>query len=110
MKISLVVVFLMGCVFALSASAGQNFVSGKITALMGSGTEPAIIIDLDKVPTGCYGGTYHWLFFAGTAEERQWIYSTALAMAVTGKTVSVYTNSDGTTCRINNIQITTGLN
>lgn len=103
----ILLVFLM---LPIKAISGPHWVSGKITSLMGSANDPAIIIENGQVPTGCDGGTYKWLYFAGTAQEKQWIYSTALAMALTKKNISVYTNNDGNTCRIHNIQITSGLN
>ncbi len=48
------------------------------------------------------GGTYGWIYFQGTEEQRNRVYASALALS--GKAVTVYTNADGTTCRINNIQ------
>lgn len=90
--------------------AAENYVGGKITSLSGSGSDPAIRVEGNQVPSKCDGGTYGWLYFYGSAQERQWIYSTALAMAVSGKPVTVYTNADGGTCRIHNIEIISGLN
>lgn len=90
--------------------AGDNYVGGKITSLMGSASDPAIRIDANIVPAKCNGGDYGWLYFSGTAQEKQWLYSTALAMAIAGKPVTVYTNSDNETCRISNIQVMSGLN
>ena len=84
--------------------AGPHYVTGKVTSLKGS-VDPAIRISSNVAPTDCNGGAYGWLYFEGTAQEKQWIYSTALA----GKTVTVYTNNDGETCRIHNIQVTSGL-
>lgn len=89
--------------------AADHYVGGRITSLMGSAAEPAIRIDGKKVPDKCDGGIYGWLYFSGSQQEKQWLYSTALAMAVTDKVVTVYTNADGGTCRINNIQVTSGL-
>lgn len=93
-----------------SAYAGPTWSSGKITSLLASGTNPAIRLTGNISPDNCDGGTYGWLYFQGTAEERNRIYASALALSLVGKTVSVYTNGDGSTCRINNIQVTSGLN
>lgn len=90
--------------------AAEQHVSGQITSLMGSAIDPAIRIDGTEAPTGCDGGTYGWIYFSGTAQEKQWLYSTAMAMSLTSNRVTVYTNSDGAKCRISNIQITSGLN
>ncbi|ABD82272.1 hypothetical protein [Saccharophagus degradans] len=90
--------------------AGENYVSGQITSLKGAGTNPAIRIGDRLVPGNCDGGTYGWLQFKGSTQEQQWLYSTALAMALSKKKVTVYTNNDGTSCKISNIQITSGLN
>jgi hypothetical protein len=90
--------------------AGSSWASGKITSLLASGTNPAIRLEGNISPDLCSGGTYGWLYFQGTPEERQRIYASALAFSLAGKRVTVYTNNDGTTCRINNIQITSGLN
>lgn len=92
------------------AFAGSHYIGGKVTSLLASGTNPAIRLTGNVSPTLCDGGTWGWLYFQGSAEERSRIYSTALAMSLAGKTVTVYTNNDGTTCRIHNIQITNGLN
>lgn len=86
------------------------YVGGQITSLKAHGTDPAIRLSGNVVPAKCDGGTYGWMYFAGTPEERHRIYATALALSLTNKAVTVYTNSDGTTCRINNIQIISGLN
>ena len=90
--------------------AADYYVSGQVTSLKAHGTNPAIRLSGNVVPAKCDGGTHGWLFFAGTPEERHRIYATALALSLTNKYVTVYTNADGTTCRINNIQITSGLN
>ena len=90
--------------------AADTYVSGQITSLNAHGTDPAIRLTGNAVPTKCDGGSYGWLSFAGTAEERQRVYATALALALSNKAVTVYTNGDGTQCRINNIQIISGLN
>ena len=95
---------------SIVASAGEHYVSGKVTSLLGSGTDPAIRLTNNISPTGCDGGTYGWLYFHGTEEQKQRTYSTALAMSLSGHTVTVYTNNDGQKCRIQNIQVTTGLN
>ena len=92
------------------AFAADGHVSGKIISLLGSANDPAIRIENLAVPAKCDGGAHGWLYFSGTAQERQWVYSTAMAMAVTGNTVTVYTNTDYGRCRIHNIQVTSGLN
>jgi hypothetical protein len=84
--------------------AGPNYISGKITSLSASATDPAIRLTGNVSPELCNGGTYGWLYFVGTPEERNRVYSTALALSMTGKNVDVYTNSDGAMCRIGNIQ------
>lgn len=96
--------------FSARVYAGPNYVSGQITSLRASATEPAIRLTGNVTPDDCDGGTYGWLHFEGTPEERNRVYASALALSLAGKSVSVYTNSDGTTCRINNIQVTSGLN
>jgi len=89
----------------------EFYVVGKVTALLAERFDPAIQIGESLAPDGCDGGTWGWLYFAGeTGEERQWVYSTAMTMAITGKSVVAYTNTDGEKCRITNIQITSGLN
>lgn len=103
-----IICFIGACSF--SVSAADYYASGKITSLLAHGTDPAIRITGNISPDKCDGGAYGWLKFQGTAEERHRIYSTALALAVVGKTVTVYTNSDGAQCRINNIQLISGLN
>lgn len=95
---------IVGLLISHSALSGPNYASGKITSLAGDETNPAIRLTNNVSPDQCDGGTYGWLYFAGTAEERARTYATALAMALTGHRVTVYTNSDGTTCRITNIQ------
>lgn len=104
------IIFILTAVFSLEAFSGPNYASGKITSLLGSASNPAIRLEGNISPELCSGGTYGWLYFQGTPQERQWLYSTALAMALSGKAVDVYTNNDGDTCRINNIQIIGGLN
>ncbi|ACA85750.1 hypothetical protein [Shewanella woodyi] len=108
--LTLVFLLMFNFSFVTQATAGVTWASGKITSLMASATNPAIRLTGNISPDRCSGGTYGWLYFAGTAEEKNRIYATALAMSLSGKTVTVYTNGDDTTCRINNIQITSGLN
>jgi len=96
--------------FSASVLSADNHVTGQITSLKANGTDPAIRIEGNQVPLKCNGGNYGWLYFEGTPEERQRIYATALALALTNKSVTVYTNHDNTICRINNIQIISGLN
>lgn len=107
MRITVLVLFLL-----LSAGAGAStgHISGKITSLLAHGSDPAIRLTGNNSPSGCDGGSYGWLHFEGTPEERNRVYSTALALSLTGKSVTVYTNTDGTRCRIKMIQITSGLN
>ncbi len=93
-----------------SVSAGPTWAQGKVTSLLAHGTDPAIRLSNNISPDNCDGGVYGWLRFSGTPEDRNRVYATALAMSLAGKTVTVYTNSDGSSCRINNIQITGGLN
>ena len=92
------------------AHSGPYYVSGKITSLRASASDPAIRVSDGMVPDSCDGGAYGWLYFQGTPEERNRVYASALALSLAGKVVTVYTNNDGTTCRINNIQVTSGLN
>ncbi|MBL1278198.1 MAG: hypothetical protein COB30_019150 [Ectothiorhodospiraceae bacterium] len=103
------VIILCG-IFSTTAVAGEYFVSGKITSLLASAKNPAIRIAGNISPSGCNGGTYGWLYFVGTAEERNRVYASALALSLAGKTVTAYTNSDGGVCQITNIQVTNGLN
>lgn len=91
-------------------NAGPNYVSGKITSLKASATNPAIRLTGNVSPDNCDGGNYGWLYFQGTSEERNRVYASALALALAGKSVTVYTNNDGQTCRISEIQVTSGLN
>ena len=106
----LLFVFALNLFFAAQATAGVTWASGQVTSLLASGTNPAIRLAGNISPDRCSGGTYGWLYFAGTAEEKNRVYATALAMSLSGKTVTVYTNGDDTTCRISTIQITSGLN
>lgn len=94
----------------ISVYAGPHYVSGKVTSLLAHGQAPSIRLTGNVSPDNCDGGAYGWLGFQGTAEEQSRVYATAMAMALSGKTVTVYTNSDGGPCKINNIQITGGLN
>jgi hypothetical protein len=91
-------------------AAGPHYSGGKITSLLASATDPAIRLEGNISPDKCDGGTYGWLYFAGTPEERNRLYSSALALSLSGKRVAVYTNSDEQRCRINMIQVTSGLN
>ncbi len=95
---------------SLSTHAGPYYVTGKVTSLLASGSSPAIRLTGNISPDLCDGGPNGWLSFVGTPEQQARIYSTALAMALSGHTVTVYTNTDGATCPINNIQIISGLN
>lgn len=108
MKLRKFGIILSGIIVSGTAIAGPNYVSGKITSLLASATGPAIRLTGNISPDQCDGGTYVWLYFQGTAEERNRVYSSALALS--GQVVSVYTNKDGARCRINNIQVTSGLN
>lgn len=110
MKIFRLTLFVGALVAANPAFSGPTWASGEITSLKASATEPAIRLVGNISPDNCSGGKYGWLYFQGTPQQRQWIYSTALAMSLSGKEVHVYTNGDGEKCRINNIQITRGLN
>jgi len=104
---------LVGCTSVLLSSslvAGSHNSSGKITSLLASATDPAIRLTGNISPDNCDGGVYGWLYFIGSAEERNIVYSSALALSLSGKTVTVYTNNDGKQCRITNIQVTSGLN
>ncbi len=110
MKILIAVSILLSVLISGSVQAGPHYVSGKVTSLSAHGTNPAIRLEGNVSPDDCDGGTYGWLYFKGTADEKMRIYSTALAMSLAGKRITVYTNKDGTTCVIYNIQITSGLN
>ncbi len=85
--------------------AGPHHASGKIISLMAS-SNPAIRLSGNISPDNCDGGTYGWLYFKGSPEEKQRIYASALALSLSGIAVTVYTNNDGTQCKINNIQAT----
>lgn len=110
MKLLAAISAIIGIFFAGTANAGASYTSGKVTSLMAHGTNPAIRLEGNVSPDLCDGGAYGWLYFKGTAEEKMRIYSTALAMSLAGKRITVYTNSDGGVCEIVNIQITSGLN
>jgi TRAP-type mannitol/chloroaromatic compound transport system substrate-binding protein len=62
------------------------------TSLLASATDPAIRLTGNISPELCDGGTYGWLYFQGTGEERNRVYSTALALSLTGKNVAIYAN------------------
>lgn len=85
--------------------AGPYYASGQITSLLSHGTDPAIRLTSNVTPDSCDGGNYGWIYFQGTPEERSRMFATALALSLTGKAVTVYTNSDNQQCRINNIQV-----
>ncbi len=110
MKTISFIIFIFTLSSAATCFAGATYVGGKVTSLLASGANPAIRLTGNVSPDNCNGGKYGWLYFLGDAQERQWMYSTALAMSLSGKNVTVYTNGDGGTCRISNIQITGGLN
>ncbi len=106
MKLNVYLVVLGFFVVCSTVSAGPYYLSGKITSLLASGTDPGIRLSGNGSPDNCDGGKYGWLRFQGTAEERNRIYASALAFSLSKKRVTVYTNRDGTQCRINNIQVT----
>ncbi|MCH2160083.1 MAG: hypothetical protein MK096_15040 [Oleiphilaceae bacterium] len=102
-------IFLLALVMLLTspfAISGSGHASGKITSLKASATAPAIRLTGNISPDLCDGGTYGWLYFRGTAQEQQWIYATALALSLSGVSVTVYTNTDGGRCKIYDIQAT----
>jgi hypothetical protein len=101
---------LCGLFISTVTLAGAHWSTGKITSLLASATDPAIRLSGNISPVNCNGGTYGWLYFQGTEEQKNRVYSSALALSLSGKTVTIYTNSDGKQCRINNIQVTSGLN
>jgi len=104
MSIYRIILFSLTILVSNISFAGPHYINGKVTSLLASGTDPAIRLTGNVSPDLCDGGTYGWLYFQGTPEERNRIYATALALSVTGKNVTVYTNSDDKQCRINNIQ------
>jgi len=108
-KLSRLYMLMISILIPVSVSAGPNYVSGKVTSLNAQGANPKIRLTGNVSPDLCDGGSYGWLAFNGTAEEKARIYATALAMALAGKSVTVYTNSDGTTCKISRIEVL-GLN
>ena len=110
MKILINTILALCLLLATAAQGGSHYVSGKVSSLKGNATSPAIRIAGNVSPDDCDGGTYGWLYFKGTPEEKMRIYSTALAMALAGKVVTVYTNGDGDICKIYDIQVTSGLN
>lgn len=94
-----------------SGAVHDQYVSGKIKSLKAHATDPAIRIEGKLVPRLCDGGQHGWLYFKGNSrEERHAVYSTALALSLTGHTVQAYTNTDGDRCRISSIQVLSGLN
>lgn len=106
MKVCNILISFVLFMFVPLAVAGPHYVSGKIVTVMGAPTDPAIRITGNVSPELCDGGNYGWLYFQGTPEERQRTYATALALALSGHSVYVYTNDDGGVCRIINIQAT----
>lgn len=112
MKLPILKIMSISLVTLVSANAisATYPVSGQITSLLASGTDPAIRLTNNVSPALCDGGNYGWLYFQGTAEEKQRVYASALALSLSGKAVTVYTNNDGQRCEINNIQVTSGLN
>ena len=110
MRIINILVGFTSLVLSSSLVAGPNYSGGKITSLLASANDPAIRLTGNISPDNCDGGTYGWLYFSGTPEERNRVYSSALAFSLSGKSVTVYTNNDGKKCRISNIQVISGLN
>ena len=110
MRISECALALAAILLSSSLIAGPHYSTGKITSLLASGKDPAIRLTGNISPDNCNGGNYGWLYFNGTPEERNRVYASALAFSLSGKSVTVYTNDDGQTCRITNIQVTGGLN
>lgn len=110
MKIVKMGLLIGGLIASTAISAGSYFVNGKITSLLASATDPAIRITGNVSPDDCNGGNYGWLYFQGTAEEQHRVYSSALALSLSGHAVTVYTNNDGDSCRISSIQVTSELN
>ena len=104
-KVYLVLLLLLSA-NAFAVNPGPYYASGKIVSLMASGTDPALRLTGNISPDLCNGGNHGWLYFKGSAEERNRTYASALALSLTGKAVAVYTNSDGEKCRIDNIQVT----
>lgn len=96
--------------FTTSVHSGPHYVNGQITSILAHGTNPAIRIGDNAVPDKCNGGTYGWMYFSGSPEERSRIFAAALALSLSGKNVTVYTNDDGLACKISQIQVTRGLN
>jgi len=98
-------VLLIGLVlFTIVSFAGPHYATGTIVKVSGS-SDPAVLLS-GSVPTECDSGNYGWIKFAGSdSPGKHRTYSTALAAAIAGKTVTVYTNSDGEYCRINFIEV-----
>lgn len=110
MRITNILVGFASVLLSSSLIAGPHYSGGKITSLLASANDPAIRLTGNISPDNCNGGAYGWLLFSGTPEERNRVYASALALSLSGKSVTVYTNSDGQRCRISNIQVTSGLN
>lgn len=88
-----------------SIIAGPHYAGGKIKSASGS-LDPHIMLEGSVTPTNCDGGSYGWMKFEGSnSTEKHQIYATALTAAISGKNVTVYTNSDGTTCKIRVIEV-----
>ena len=80
---------------SLSSFAGPHYAGGKIKSVSGS-LDPHIMLEGSVTPTNCDGGSYGWMKFEGNnSTEKHQIYATALTAAIAGKSVTVYTNSDG---------------
>lgn len=105
MKMKFISIVLTAFIFSGSVLSGDYYVSGKITSIKADANEPAIRLSGNVSPDKCLADPYGWLFFKGTAEEKNRVYSTALALSIVGKRVTVYTNMDATQCRIENIQV-----
>lgn len=110
MRILNLLVGFTSVILSSSLVAGPHYSGGKITSLLASANDPAIRLTGNISPDNCSGGSYGWLYFSGTPEERNRIYASALALSLSGKSVTIYTNNDGKTCRITMIQVTSGLN
>ena len=81
MKIVKLISLLSAIILSSNAFAGSHYASGKVTSLLASGTDPAIRITGNISPDLCDGGTYGWLYFQGTPEERNRVYGSALALS-----------------------------
>jgi len=100
----------LGMSLSGASQAAAHYSTGKITSLLASANDPAVRLTGNISPDLCDSGTYGWMYFEGTPEERNRLYSSALALSLAGKTVTVYTNNNGAQCRINSMQVTSGLN